>query len=170
MKLTIRLVLLAAATALGIWLWTVFFPSPEAVVRQRLTKLAADISFSRNESQLARLAGAESVPDFFSSNVEVNIDVPGAEQHTFAGRDEIAQAAFGSRQEVGSLTVKFPDINVTVAPDKQSAVADVTVEVNVPRESDLVVQELKISFSKSEGQWLITKVETVRTVSDPALK
>jgi len=95
----------------------------------------------------------------------VNIDVPGYEQHTFADRDEITQAALASRAAVSSLTLKFPDMNVNVAPDKQSAIADVTVEANVAGEKDDIVQEMKFIFQKMGGQWLISRVETVRTLS-----
>jgi hypothetical protein len=170
MKLVSRLILLAALLTLGVWLWTVFFPSPEKVIRKRLASLAADVSFSQGDGTLSRLVDAESVSDFFATNVEVNIDVPGHEQHTFAGRDEITQAALGSRQAVSSLTVKFPDVSVAVGADKQSAAAEVTVEISAAGDRDPVVQELKVTFGKSEGQWLINKVETVRTISQPALK
>ena len=170
MKLIFRLVLLAAAVGLGIWLWTVLFPSPEKMIRRQLTELAAKVSFSNSEGNLARLARAENVADFFATNVEVNIDVPGHEQNTFAGRDEITQTVLGSRQALSTLTVKFPDINVTVAPDKDSAVAEVTVEVTSSNDPDEFVQELKISFEKSGRQWLVNQIETVRTLSRPAVK
>ena len=47
-------------------------------------------------------------------------------------REEITQAALMARSRAGGLQVKFPDINVTVAPDKQSAVADLTVRRTFP--------------------------------------
>jgi hypothetical protein len=165
MKIIWRLVLVAALAALGVWLWTVFFPSPERAIRHHLIQLAKDVSFSNTTGGWSRLAGAESVAGFFDTNVEVNINVPGHEQHTFTARAEITQAALASRKEVSSLSVRFPDINLTVAPDKTSAIADVTVMVNIAGEQDAIVQELKITFVKSEGQWLIQKIETVRTVS-----
>jgi hypothetical protein len=59
---------------------------------------------------------------------------------------------------------------VTVAPDKQTATADVTVEAKVAGESDLFIQEAKFSFQKSQREWLISRVETVRTVSQPQSK
>lgn len=170
MKWVLRLILAGAVIAAGFWLWTFLFPSPETVIRHQLNKLAAKVSFSSDEGTLARMASAETVADFFASNVEVNIDVPGYEQQTLAGRDEITQAALGSRQAVKWLSVKFPDINVTVAPGKESAVADVTVEVNSPNESVAGVQEMKISFQQTERRWLIDQVKTVRSVSEPALK
>jgi len=58
--------------------------------------------------------------------------------------------------------VKFPDADVTLLSDKLSAVADVTVDAAVSGERDAIVQELKISFQKTEDGWLITRLETVR--------
>jgi hypothetical protein len=165
MKNIFRLVLLAAVVALGVWLWLVLFPSPEKMIRKRLVQLAQDVSFSSNDGNLARLKGAQSVAGFFLTNIEVNIDVPGRVQHDFMGRDEITQAALASRSAVSGLHVKFPDVSVTLAPDKQSATAEVTLVATVSGEGDAIVQELKFTFQKMDGQWLITRVETIRTLS-----
>ena len=165
MKLIVRIVLVVALAALGIWLWTVLFPNPEKVIRQRLTELARIASFSSNESDLARLAAARSLAGFFSTNVEFQVELPELARRDSMDRDEITQAAFAARSRVGGLKVKFPDINVTVAPDKQSAVADLTVEANISGERDPMVQEMKFTLQKIDGRWLITRVETVRTLS-----
>jgi len=165
MKILLRIVLFAALAALGVWLWFVLFPGPEKVIRRRLTDLARTASFSPGESDLARLAGARNLAGFFSTNIEVNLDVPGRVQYHLMGRDEISEAAFAASKTVGGLKVKFPDVNVTVAPDKQSASVDLTVEAHVSGERDPIVQEMKFTLQKTDGQWLITRVETVRTLS-----
>jgi hypothetical protein len=165
MRIIFRLILLAALIAVGVWLWFVLFPSPEKIIKAKLAKLARTVSFSASEGNLARLASAQKVAGFFSTNVEVNINVPGHERQIFAGRDEITQAALGTRSALNSLAVKFPDVNVTVAPDKQSAVADVTLEATISGERDIIVQEMKFTFEKSDGKWLIKKIETVRVLS-----
>jgi len=77
------------------------------------------------------LPAAKVSQDFFSTNVEITINVPGQEQATFASRAEITQAALGAREKIKSLSVKFPDADVTLLPDKLSAVADVTVDAAV---------------------------------------
>ena len=61
MKIVFRFVLLAALMALGVWLWFVLFPSPEKIIRQRLTELARTASFSSGEGNLARLAAAKDI-------------------------------------------------------------------------------------------------------------
>ncbi|HEU5397012.1 MAG TPA: hypothetical protein VFV81_07585 [Verrucomicrobiae bacterium] len=165
MKLALRLIFLAAVVGAGIWLWTVFFPSPERAVRNQLTKLANDVSFAQDQNNLIKVAHAESVSSFFTTNVEVTVNVPGHHEHSFAGRAEITQAALESRQAARWLSVRFPDVNVSVAPDRQSATADVTAEVKVSGEADPIVQELKFTFEKNGRQWLIHKVQTVQPVS-----
>jgi hypothetical protein len=165
MKLVFRIVCLAALAALGVWLWTIIFPSPQKIIRRRLEAVARRASFAPNEGTLARLAGAQSLAGYFSTNVEINLDVPGRLQHTIVGRDEITQAALTARSTASSLSVKFLDVDVTLAPNRQSATADFTVEARVSGDQDLIVQEMKFTLRKISGQWLITRVETIRTLS-----
>src|ERR1700739_1522944 len=134
MKIVLRVIVLVALIALGVWLWTILFPSPEKIIRKQLAKLAQDTSFSQNENNLVKIADAQSIANFFTSNVEVNITIPGHEQETLSGRHEITTGALASRQEATALDVKFPDVNVTVAPDRNSATADVTVDATVSGE------------------------------------
>jgi hypothetical protein len=170
MKIVFRFILLAALAALGVWLWFVLFPSPEKIIRTRLTKLARTASFSSRESDLARLDAAQNLAGFFTTNVDINIDVPGRIQHRLLGRDEIKEAALGARATLSGLKVQFPDIKITVAPDKQSAVADLTVEANVAGDHDSIVQEMKFTFQQTDGEWLITRIETVPTLSSVTLR
>lgn len=162
MKIAARLVLLAAFIAAGVWLWTVLFPGPETVVRKRLAQVAAGASFNSGENPLVIAARAEKLASRFSTNVEVQIEAPGYERLEFSGRAEITQAAAGARPRLGSLKVEFPDVSVTVGPDKRSAVADVAVKVQAGGEQHFDVQEVKFTFQKIDGDWLITRVETVR--------
>jgi hypothetical protein len=165
MKIVFRIVLLAALAALGVWLWTVLFPGTEKVIRRRLMELARTVSSSANESDLARLASARSAAGFFAATVELNVDLPELGQRNSLDREEITQLALMARSRAGGVHVKFPDISITVAPDKQSAVADLTVEANVSGERDSIVREMKFALRKTDGQWLITRIETVRTLT-----
>ena len=165
MKIALRLLLLAALAALGVWLWMILFPGPEKVIRQRFAALARAASSSADESDLMRLAAAQEVAGFFATNVELNVDLPQLNQRNSVDREEIAQAVMAARSRAGGLKVRFPDINLTVAADRQSAVADVTVDADVRGEHDTLLQEMKFTLCKIDGQWLITRVETVRVLS-----
>jgi hypothetical protein len=165
MKIVWQLILLAALAAAGIWLWTILFPGPEKIIRNRLAQAASEVSFKSDENPLVIAARAERFVAFFSTNVEVNIDLPEHGQHSMAGREEIMQAAAGAHGMVSSLTVEFPDMNITIGPDKLSAVADVSMKVQSAGEKEVFVQEIKFTLQKTGGDWLITRVETVRTLS-----
>ena len=165
MKIVLRVVLLAALAALGVWLWTVLFPNPEKIIRRQLGEVAKHASFTANEGNLARLASAQALPGYFATNVEVNISTRDGNRHDFVGREQIRQAALASRSEVSSLSVKFLDVDVAVASNKQSATADLTLDAGISGQQHAIVQEVKITLQKIGGQWLITRVDTVRTLS-----
>lgn len=162
MKMVSRLVLLAALIAAGVWLWTVLFPSPEEIVRKRLAQVAAGASFKSGENPLIVASRAESLADRFSTNAEIRIGSTGYGEVELNGRAEITQAAARLRTtDLRGLKVEFPDVSVTVGPDKQSAVADAAVKLETTGEKDFNVQEMKFTFQKIGGDWLITHVETV---------
>lgn len=165
MKFLPRIILLVIVAAVVFWLWTIFFPSPEKIIRKQLLNLAGDVSFSHDQNNLVQLAHAQSVAGFFSSNVVLDLTLPGRVQQDTLDREEITQAVLATRQQATDLDVKFPDINVTVAPDKNSATADVTVEGTVSGQRDAILQEVKFTFEKVDGHWLISRVETVRVLS-----
>ena len=140
------------------------FPSPEKVIAGRIEKLARAASVRPDEGTIGRMAGAQSAGNYFDSSVEINIDVPGHQQHTTLSRDDIVQTLMAAHVN-GGLTVKFPDISVTVASDGMNAQADVTVEAQAPGDPDLIVQQMRFTLRKIDGKWLITRVQTVRSLS-----
>ncbi len=159
-------VLVAVLGGAGYWVWVTFFPNAETAVRKRLNALAEAGSFPSNESPLAKLASAQGLGNFFTTDAEILVNVPGRSQQTLSGREEVVQAALAAHSTLAGLTVNFYDIVVTVAPDKQSATANLTAKVRMPGEKDFNLQELKLELKKIEGQWLIHKVETVKTLSE----
>jgi hypothetical protein len=164
MKTVLRLTLLLALIAAGYWLWTVMSPSPQVVIRKRLQKMAQIASFSPGQGMISKVAAIERLGTFFSEDAEVVVDVPGVGSHVFNRREEINQALMAAKSSISSLKAEFPDINVEVAPSKLSAIASLTLEASVNGQKDLIVQELRLSIKKINGDWLVTKVETVRTL------
>ena len=165
MKIVFRIAMFAVLAALGVGLWLVLFPGPEKIIRQRLAELARTVSSSPGEGDLARLAAAHRVAEFFSTNVELAVELPELAHNSLVDRNEIMQADLVARAKTGGLNVQFSDINVVVLPDQQSVVADLTVQANISSGHDSFVQQMKFIFRKIDGQWLITRVETVRTLS-----
>jgi hypothetical protein len=159
-----RGVMLAALIAAGIWGWRVLFPGPEQVIRKRLTELARAASFRPDESPFAAWSNSQEVTTFCTSDVEITVEGPGHSPQTLNGREELLQAAAGVRSIVGSLKVEFLDTTVTVVPGKPIGFANLTAKGTVPGDKDFLVQELKFTFKKIDGHWLISRVETVKTL------
>lgn len=165
MKIIFRLGLVVMFAALGFWLWTLCFPNPEMVIRKRLDKVAALISFGPKEGNIARAANILQLTGYFATNIEITVDAPAQSNHTFSGRDELTQAAMVVRNSLTGLNVEFVDQNITLSPDKTEATVSLTGKARVAGDRDLFVQELKFSLRKIDGTWLIVRIETIRTLT-----
>src|SRR5882757_5697521 len=101
MKILFRLLLLAVVVAAGVWLWTILFPGPEKIIRQRLAEIARLASFSPDENPLAALGGARKLAGFCSPDLHVKLAAPANVEHTFEGREEITQSDLAARAAFG---------------------------------------------------------------------
>ncbi len=164
MKIAFRLALLALLAVLGFWLWTVLFPSPEKVVLRKIARLAETATVHAGDGNITRAGKATSVVSQFATDAEIVIDAPGLNAHSLSGREEIREAALGGFANVTSLTVQFVDATARAAADKQSAEVTCTARVTSGDSKDLGIQELRFQFKKIDGDWLITRVETVKTL------
>lgn len=165
MKWALRLLLLAGLLAAGFWLYTIFFPGPEKLIRKRLERVAELASITPGQGLLSRGASIQELANCFDSQIEITINWRGHSEHSLAGRDEIIEAAKLAHGRFKSLQFEFLDMNVLLAPDKQSATVNLTAKVTSSEDRDFQVQELKITLKKVNGEWLIFQIETVRTLS-----
>ena len=164
MKWVWRSLGLLAGLALGLWLWSVFFPSPEKVIRKELLAIARCASTRANEGLLARASKSSELVGYFSADASVILDAPGLGSQTLNGLEEITQAAKGLHAG-GALKVEFLDASVKLSADKESATVDLTAMAKTPGDQDFFVQEMKFVFKKIDGKWLIFSVETVKPIS-----
>jgi len=162
-KRIIHVLILVALVLAGRWAWLEFFPSPERVIRQELYDIARLASYSSNEGPAAKLLNAGKLAGFFTPYAVIRLNVPGDVQ-SLTGREDIARTAFVVRQRAASMRVEIADMIVTVAPDRSSAIVNLTGRANAPGESDFFVQELRLNVIRDGRQWLISKVETVKTL------
>ncbi len=166
MKKWLGLILLLLALAgVGYWVWVTFFPSLEIAIRKRFTALAEVAAIPPNEPPLAKLANAQKLGNFFTTDVDVTVEVPGRSQQSFSGREELVQAAAAARSSVSALNIEFLDVIVALGPDNQTATVNLTARARIPGDRDFYIQELKFSLKKVNGDWMIYKVETVKTLS-----
>jgi hypothetical protein len=165
MKKPVRLILAAALVGLAIWGWRVWFPSPQNLIRARLLDLARTASFEPGEGIIPRGLKAQRIGEYFTPDVAIGLDVRGLDPHVLQGRDEVMQAVLGAMQRLRGLKLEFVDINVTLDPGKQTAVANLTGKATIPDERDLQVQEFDFKLRKVDRTWLIYRIDTVKTLS-----
>jgi hypothetical protein len=164
MKIAFRLVALAVLGGAGFWLWTVFFPSPEKAVLKKISGLAATATISPNDGAITRAEKVSSLTGYFSPDAEIIYDVSVAGAGTLSGRDEIRETAAGGFANAPSLKVQLNDARARIGPDKQSAEVTCTALISAGDNKDFGIQELHLQLKKIDGDWLITRAETVKTL------
>ena len=164
-KWIVRIMLLTVLVAVGIWVWGILFPNPERQIRKRLAEVALAASFSPREAPAAQAFNSQKLTTFCTDDIVIIVDLPGGSHHTLNGRDELFQGAIAARSLASGLKVEFLDVNVTVAPDRQSAIADLTAKGSVPGEREILAQELKITLKKIGRSWFIQRIETIKSLS-----
>jgi len=164
MKMAARLALIAVVAGAAFWLWTVLFPGPEKIVLRKISSLAATATVNSTDGAATRAIKVSNLIGYFSTDAEINFDVTGVGARTLSGRDEIREAAAGGLGSVASLQVQFQDATARIGLDRQSAEVSCTARVNANNSQDFGVQELRFQLRKIEGDWLITRAETVKTL------
>jgi len=147
--------------------WRHFFPNPEKLIRERLDRVAALGSFRAEEPPATRLLNVKQLAECFTADAQVRVGLEAGAPRAINGRDEIQQAALFARSSLNSLEVGFADVSVEVAEDRRSATARMTARVAVPGEKDLAVQELEMGFARVDRAWLISRVQSVKTLTLP---
>jgi len=160
----VRVVLIILFAALGIWAWNIFFPSPGKVIRRELTELARLATYNSKTGDVDKMLNAKKMANLCTPDVELSIDTSGYRQHV-AGRDELLSALVFVRGQLSEMSVQFYDMEVSLAPNREMAVVDLTLRGRIPTDKDLIVQECKFTMKKVGRTWLIRKIETVKTLS-----
>ena len=165
MKIAFRLVLLVTVVAIGFWCWTFLFPSPEKLVLKKIAGLASTATIGASDGNITRATKVSNLIGYFAVDAEIHFDVTGYPVRTLSGRDEIREAAAGGFTTLTTLNVQFLDVTVRIGADKLTADVSCTAKVNAGDSKDFGVQEMHFQLKKIDGDWLITKVETVKTLS-----
>ena len=164
MKIIWRVALVLAVVLLGFWVYKKLFPSDEEKISKLLQTVAESVSFTASEGNIKKLAKVNRFGDCFSPDVSLEVNVPGRAAKIIEGRDELVQLLLAARTTLAGAEVEFLDAKVELDPGQESAVVNLTVKATISGEKDLQVQELKFLLKQTKNGWVITRVETVRTM------
>jgi hypothetical protein len=164
MKSLKRLFLFSIAIAGLLWVFGFFTPDPKIIITRQLRKLTELASFTSSEPSFQRFGKVKQMGKLFSEDVIIVADYAELENHTLKGRDELMQAMMAAKPFGSGLSVEFIDINIELGSEKKSALVDVTLKGRFGGDTELIAQELSITFKRIKGEWLITRAETVHTL------
>jgi hypothetical protein len=150
--------------AAGTWLYFKLFPGDEQVIKNRLHEAADAVSIKPNTSGLSKLLLNEKLRGYFTSDVEIQASFGRRGSQTLSGRDELLAAIAAARSQIEEAYVHLPDLTVRVDPNGERATAYMTLLIDIDGEKNSVVQELKMILLKQEGDWLISRAETIDTL------
>ncbi len=166
MKLFCRAFLIAILIVAGLWIRATFFPNPESAIRKRLTEIARNASTSPGEGNITGTAHAWRLANCFTTNTEFKIEWPEGRMEETLDRNEILRFVNGSRFGTGrSFRIEFLDPIITFSEDKKTSTVEATLRATIPADKNFIVQEIKIIFIKVGREWLIQRVETLKTLA-----
>lgn len=155
-------VALVVVGALGWLLAQAFFPSDKSRIQKLLTKLERRANYPPTESALVRIARINQLAGMFDTNCVVIIDGLDQGGVTLTGRDDLLQRALALGGAGGVVSVTFPQTAVTLQGGNTQASAEVAATVRVGSRGPDSLVLLRLGFEKLAGDWLITKVETIK--------
>lgn len=162
MKIVTRIVGLLVLLGLG-WLgWQHFFPNEENRIHRMLDNLAEAASIPAHQSVIGAATAVDKLLSHVTQNIEMDVEVPGEGRHTFSGREEARDAALTAHRNLSDLKVQFLDVDVALAGDKRTATVELTVKATQPGAKEFFVQEMKLQLRKEDGQWRVSRAETVK--------
>jgi CRP-like cAMP-binding protein len=166
MRRVLRFLLPTVLLGLLIWVWIYLHPAPDEAIRRHLKRLSQAASFDGRESLIKRGVAAQRVADFFAPQITLNINPPGIFLDEIS-RAEIAQQVkiLRSHPEISSFKLTFLDPVITLGADRRSAIVEVTMNAEADEERHLAVQEVRLTMREIDGDWVICRIETVRTLN-----
>ena len=158
------ILLLLLAVGCLVFLWRHFFPNEERRVRLCLDSLARTVSVPDNPTPAGALLAGDRLRGLLAAEVVLDVEAPEVGRQTLTGRPEIMTMALAAWERLKGLRVELVDVQVTVAPDRATATAELTAKATLTGEKDFFVQELKIQLKQEDREWRVSRVETVRAL------
>jgi hypothetical protein len=164
MTLARRILGLALVCGLLLLAYWHYFPNEEKRVRKTLARVAESASIPAQPTPAGAIIALSRLQDCFSRDVQVEVEIPIEGRRTFTDREDLMQAAKAAWGTVKNVQIEFLDVNVTLDDTKENATAELTARVTHPGERDFFVQEFRLRLKKQDGDWRITRAESVKVL------
>lgn len=161
-----RAIVLAIVVAIVAYVAWTMWPSEEGRIRARLDELAGAVSFGPETrgSDVARLARIAGLRRFFAPDLYVDVGDP---YPPIEGRDALLGMVAKGGLPPRDVTVRFVDVHVTLDPDEAQATAYLTAEASSQTDDgarEIDARELELTLQKMNDEWVVTRVQVLRTL------
>jgi hypothetical protein len=158
--------LMTAVACAALWFgYRWLFPNDEAQIRALLDRIAAAVgSGAAGEGEVGKIARAASVRR--ELDPEITVDA-GPGFSSIKGRDTLIGTIARFNSTAQNLEVRFVDVGVVVSPDRTTARASMTAEARFTGQDGrgLEARELDVGFRRLDGDWVVSSVALVRTLT-----
>ena len=154
----------AVALAGGYWVWRAYLRGDEAIIRERLDALAAEVNEGAADA-LGLVARAAKIGSFFTENVVVYL---GEGTAPIEGRETVMGMAARLQPRTAAFTLALDDVNVRLTGEGTAEVdltATFTRHEQEPGNSSIDAREFDVRLRKIEGKWLIERVDGVEPLN-----
>jgi hypothetical protein len=159
-------ILLVAAFLVGAFFgWRAYNSEEKKIIRQ-LKKIPELLTWNAKEGNLVRLGRANTLKAMLTPDVTMEVNVGRREVRSIEGNDQIFQGLMGAQAAGMILKVEIPAIKVTSVTESDAA-AELTAFLYVGNENtEPFLQEVALTLKKIEDVWRISRVQTIRTLSN----
>lgn len=166
MKRRILAIAVLALVAGGVYWWLQNDPHQREVrrIQKRLQDLASDASFPENAPALSKFAYPSTLTGYFTDPAQLDITFGDRAISRSYTRSQLEEDAAALRLAVRALNIQFLDIAVDLDEDFESALAHLTAKIYFANDPEYAVQEFRLTMAKPGGDWLVKRVETVKTI------
>ena len=129
-----------------------------------LDELDEAVSAKASTKPLSQMSDAAHLASFFTTDVEIRAKGPGGGVRRISGRTQLQQIALSAQSMAGGLNLRFEDIVLDLGEEENSAMCRLTAIARSGGDPNPWVQILQFDFRETDGDWLISRVETVDAV------
>lgn len=149
------------AVVLAAWLVYQLLPNDEKAIRQTMDRLVKAASINPNDSGFTRLAYADRLASFFTTNAVLSLEGLGADFPVINGHTDLRQSAMAARANLKQAEFELADVHVTMRNDPHHANAYIAIRGQVNYETNRFGQAFRLTLTKVGGRWLISELNTV---------
>lgn len=157
-----RILYLALAAAVAIWLGSRFFGDEESKIRRRLEEIRELVEKSAGEGALDGVGRAASFAELFAEPFEAAV-APAGQQ--LGDKGQLMQVFAGFRHASERITLDYRAVEILVAENRREATATFEALLNGGPAGMLAGEAfpVELRFRKVDGEWLIARAR----VGDP---